>query len=85
MLNTFRPGQNGRCFPDDIFKWIFFNQNVCISINSSLKFVPRGPNNNIPTLVQVVTWRRPGDKPFSEAMMVDYRRIYASLGPNELS
>ena len=70
VLNTLRPRQNGRHFPDDIFKWIFVNENVWISIKISLKFVPRGPVNNIPTLVQVMAWRRPGDKPFSEPMMV---------------
>ena len=69
-LKTLRPRQNGRHFPDDIFKWIFLNENVWISINISLKFVPRGPINNIPTLVQVMAWRRPGDKPLSEPMMV---------------
>ena len=36
---------------------------------SSLKFVPKGPINNIPTLVQKMAWRRPGDKPLSEPMM----------------
>ena len=69
-FNTLRPRQNGRHFPDDIFKWIFLNENVWISINISLKFVPRGPINNIPTLVQVMAWRRPGDKSLSEPMMV---------------
>ena len=29
-----------------------------------------GPINNIPALVQIMAWRRPGDKPLSEAMMV---------------
>ena len=62
--------QNGRHFPDDIFKWIFLNENVWISINIPLKFVPRGPINNIPILVHVMAWRRPGDKPLSEPMMV---------------
>ena len=28
------------------------------------------PINNIPTLIQVIAWRRPGDKPLSEPMMV---------------
>ena len=70
MLNTLRLRQNGRHFPDDIFKWIFLNENVWISISISLKFVPRGPINNISTLVQVMAWRRPGDKPLSEPMMV---------------
>ena len=48
---TLRPRQNGRHFSDDIFKWIFLNGNVWISINISRKFVPRGPINNILTLV----------------------------------
>ena len=37
----------------------------------SLKFVPRVRINNIPSLVQIVAWRRPGDKPLSEPMMVN--------------
>ena len=69
-VNTLRPRQNGRHFPDDIFERIIWNENVWISINISLKFVPRGPINNIPTLLQVMAWRRPGDKPLSEPMMV---------------
>ena len=66
---TSRTEQNGRYFPDDIFKWIFLNGNISISIKISLKFVPRGPMNNIPALVQMLTWRRSGDKPLSEPMM----------------
>ena len=42
---------NGRHFPDDIFKCIFLNENVLISIKISLKFVPKGQINNIPALV----------------------------------
>ena len=70
IINTLRPRQNGRHFPDDIFKWISLNENVWNSINISLKFVPRGAINNIPTMVQVMAWRRSGDKPLSEPMMV---------------
>ena len=69
-LNTLRPRQNGRHFADDIFKCIFLNENVWIPIKISLKFVPKGPINNIPALVQIMAWRRPGDKPLSEPMMV---------------
>ena len=50
-LNTLRPGQNGRRFADDTFKRIFSNENVRISIKISLKFVPKGPIDNIPALV----------------------------------
>ena len=69
-INTLRPRQNGRHFADDTFKRIFMNENVRISINISLKFVPKGLINNIPTLVQIMAWRRPGDKPLSEPMMI---------------
>ena len=62
--------QNGRRFTDDIFKCIFLYENVWIPIWISLKFVPKGPINNIPALVQIMAWRRPGDKPLSEPMMV---------------
>ena len=69
-LNTLRPRQNGRHFADDTFKYIFLNENVIIPAKISLKFVPKGPINNIPALVQIMAWRRPGDKPLSEPMMV---------------
>ena len=70
LFNTLRPRQNGRHFADEIFKRIFLNENVEISIKISLKFVPKGRINNIPTLVQVMAWRRPGDKPLTEPMVV---------------
>ena len=69
-LNTLRPRQNGRHFPDDIFKCIFFNQNVWFSIKISLKFVPEVRINNYLALIQIMAWRRPGDKPLSEPMVV---------------
>ena len=69
-FNTLRLKQNGRRFADDVFKCIFLNENVCILIKISLKFVPKCPINNIPALVQVMVWRRSGDKPLSEPMMV---------------
>ena len=64
------PRQNGRHFADDTFKRIFLNENDRISIKISLKFVPKVSINNIPSLVQIMAWRRPGDKPLSEPMMV---------------
>ena len=70
VLNTLRPRPNGRRFADDTFKRIFFNENVRISIKISLNFVPKGPINNNPALVQIMAWRRLGDKPLSEPMMV---------------
>ena len=70
LINTLRPRQDGRHFADDIFKCIFLNKNVWIPIKISQKFVPKGAINNIPALVQIMAWRRPGDKPLSEPMMV---------------
>ena len=55
---------------DDNFICKFVNENILISITISLKFVPKGPINNIPALVQIMAWRRPGEKPLSEPMMV---------------
>ena len=69
-INTLRPRQNGRHFADDIFKCTFLNENALIPIKISLKFVPKSSINNIPALVQIMAWRRPGDKPLSEPMMV---------------
>ena len=69
LFNTSRPRQNGSHFGDDIFKNTFLNENVWIAIKFSLKF-PKGPINNNPELVQIMAWRRPGDKPLSGLMMV---------------
>ena len=70
FFNTLRPRQHGRHFPDDIFKCIFFNENVLISLKISLKFIPNNWINYIPVLVQIMAWRRPGDEPLSEPMMI---------------
>ena len=66
---TLRPRRNEH-FEDDICKRIFLNENVWVSIKISLKFVPKGPINNIPALFRIMAWRRAGDKPLSEPMMV---------------
>ena len=62
FINTWRPRQNGRHFPYDIFKCIFFSENVCILLKISLRFVPSGPINNIP--------QYSGAKPLSEPVVV---------------
>ena len=75
-VNTLRPRQNGRHFADDTFKRIFLNENVRNSIKNSLKFAPRGRIHNIPPLVQIMAWRRTGDKPLSESMMTQFNDAY---------
>ena len=69
-FNSLGPRQNGHHFADDIFNCISLNKNVWIPIKISLTFVPKGPINNISALVQIMAWRRLGDKPFSEPVMV---------------
>ena len=55
-----------------IFKCISFNGNVWISIKISPKFVPKGWINNIPALVQILTWCWWVDKQLSAPMMVTH-------------
>ena len=50
-IHILRPLQNGRHFANYIFECIFLNENVWISINVSLKLVPKGLINNISALV----------------------------------
>ena len=69
-FNSLRLRLNRHPFADDIFKCIFLNENERILPRISLKFVLKVPINNIPTLIQIMAWRRPGDKPLSEPMMV---------------
>ena len=69
-VNTLRPRQDGGHFPDDVFKCIFVNENAWIAIKISLRFVPKGPINNILALVQIMALRWPDAKPLSEPMMI---------------
>ena len=63
-LDILMPIQNGRHFPHDIFKCIFLNESVWISVKTSLKFISMGPVsgmgtiNNIQALVQIMAWRQ---------------------------
>ena len=49
----------------------------------SPKFVPKGQIKNITALVQIMAWRRPGDKPLSEPMMVISLTHIYELRPGE--
>ena len=56
-------------FADDIFRRIFLNENIGISIQFSLKFVLKVPIDNESVLVQVIAWCRTGDKPLAEPIL----------------
>ena len=61
---------------DDIFKCILLNEKDRIPIQISLKLVPRIPIDNKPALVQVMAWRRTGDKPLPVPMMMQFTDAY---------
>ena len=63
-------------FADNIFKCIFFNKNVEISIWISLKFDPKGTIDNKAAMVQIVAWPRTGDKPLPEPMLTQFTDAY---------
>ena len=76
ILNTLRQRQSGLHFLDDIFKGIFLNENVWISIKILLNFVPKGPINNsiigshialAPARWQAIVWTNDGK--FTDAYM----------------
>ena len=71
-INSLRPRLNRRYFADDILKCNFLNENEWILPRISLNFVHKVRINNIPALVQIMAWRRPGDKPLSEPMVASF-------------
>ena len=76
LVNLSPLGQNGGNLADDIFKCIFINENFYISIQISLKFVPRAPIDNKPALVEVMAWRRTGDESLLEPMLTQFTDAY---------
>ena len=75
-VNSSLPGQNGRHPTADIFRCIFMNEKFCILIKISLKFTRKGAIDNNPVLVQIMAWRRIGDKPLSEPMLTRFTDTY---------
>ena len=61
---------------DDILKCIFLNENEIIPIQFSLNTIPSSPIDNKPALVQVMAWRRKGDKPLPALMMNRFTEAY---------
>ena len=55
-VNSSPPGQTGLHLAHDIFRSVFMNEKFCILIKISLKFVPKGPIDNNPALVQIMAW-----------------------------
>ena len=56
-------------FADDIFKCVFLKENAWISLQISLKIVPKVSINNIAAMVQIMACLRPGSKTLSALYM----------------
>ena len=74
VINSSPCGQNGCHFR----RHILLNENVWIA-KISLKFVPKGPIDNNPVLVQIMAWRWIGDWPLSERMLSQFNDVYMRL------
>ena len=65
LHNMLRLRQNGR----HVFDFIFLNENFCIMIQISLKFVLVNPIGNKSTFAQIMAWYWIGSKPLSGPMI----------------
>ena len=74
LTNTLRPRQNGRHFADGIIKCIYVNENHCILLRFSPKFI-----DNMPALVQVMAWCQIGNNPVPEPMMTFFLNLLHRL------
>ena len=83
-INTLRPRQNSRHFPDDILKWIFLNKNIWISITISLKFVSEGSIKISQHWFGKWLVADQATSHYLNQWCLIYWRIYASLGLNVL-
>ena len=75
-FNSSPQGQNGRHFTDHIFKWIFVNEKLCISIWIWLKFVSDGQTYMKSALVQVTVWSGTDNTPLFEWMLTQFTNVY---------
>ena len=72
-LNTSRQKQNGRQVTHGIFKCIFLDENCLILFQISLKYASSGLINKTPAYnVQIMAWRRTGDKLLFEPTMAQF-------------
>ena len=76
ILTHLRLDKIAAIMADDISKWIFLDENGRIPTQISLKFISKSPVDNKLTLVQVIAWRRTGDKPLPEPMMTKSTYAY---------
>ena len=76
LIYSSPPGRMAAILPDDIFKGIFLNETDIFPNQISLKLVPMSPVDSKSALVRVMAWRRTGDKPLPEPMMIQFTDAY---------
>ena len=83
LENSLKPRHNSHHHADDIL-YFFLYGNWCSSNQILLAFVLNGLIDNNLTLVQIMAWRRKGDKPLSLSIVTlftdSYIRYSASMG-----
>ena len=52
--------------------FFFMNEQFLILIQMSLKFIPKVLIDNKSVLVQVMAWRRTGDKPLPKSVIIQF-------------
>ena len=75
-VNLSPPWTKWPTFPRRHFQMHFHEWKFCILIRTSLKFVPNGPINNIPALVQIMACCLIGAKPLSEPILTQFTNAY---------
>ena len=76
LFNSSPSDKMATILADNIFTRIVLNEYITISIQISLKFVPKGPVDNNPALVQIMAWHQKGDKPLSKPMLTRFTDAY---------
>ena len=85
MFKTHLPLDKMAAIPQSTFFSALLWIKSFVLIKISLKVVPKGPINRNPTLVWIKAWRRIGDKPLSEPMLIRFTDTYVVLGGDEFN
>ena len=75
-LSTSLPGKNWPPFRRRYFQMQFLERRVLVFGFNLLMFVPKRPIGNTSALIQVKAWRRTGDRPLPEPMLVQFNNAY---------
>ena len=76
VVTTLRPRQDSRHFCRRHFQMQFRHRKCFNFIKNSLNVIPKGPMDNNSSFVQVMAWRRTGDKPLHKPMMAEFNDAY---------